>query len=160
MAIAPQVPPTPWTPTTSRLSSYPNLFLTYNADVAEPPGHEADEQSGHGPHEAGARGDGDQAGHGAARGPQGRGLPFVKPFHKTQERAAAAAARWVTTKALAASFPEAMALPGVEAEPAEPQNRRPVIVMGRLWGAIGSVRNPLLLPTKIAAARAEMPELM
>src|SRR5512134_549337 len=79
---------------------------------------------------------------------------------KTHDSVAAAAARWVATKALVESSPTARALPALK--PNQPNHRMaaPRTVIGRLCGAMLSIPNPLRLPTAIAAARAETPEVM
>src|SRR3569832_1813177 len=60
--------------------------------------------------------------------------------------AAAAAARWVTTKALTANAPDASALPPLN--PTHPNQRIPApkTVIGRLWGGIGSLPYPIRFP--------------
>src|SRR3989304_1555546 len=87
-------------------------------------------------------------------------LPASSQLANIQERAAAAAAVLVTTKALAAWPLAAPALPALK--PNQPNQRiaapRTTIVMS--WGSMGSRPWPMRLPKKMAAARAAAPELM
>src|SRR5512145_722375 len=90
-----------------------------------------------------------------------RTVGFPRWIHspKTHDRVAAAAAECVATKALVDSSPAARALPALN--PNQPNQRMaaPSTVIGRLWGAMFSVPNPLRLPTTSAAARALTPEV-
>jgi hypothetical protein len=72
-------------------------------EEADDAGDEADGQRAHGLDKAGGLGDGDQAGDRAGDGAQGGGLAVVNPLGDDQPMAAAAAAKWVLTKALVAS---------------------------------------------------------
>src|SRR5512139_1330330 len=91
-----------------------------------------------------------------------RTVGFPRWIHsaRVHERVAAAAAMWVATNAEVDSSPAASALPALK--PNQPNQRMaaPRTVIGRLWGAMLSVPNPLRFPTTRAAARALTPELM
>ena len=52
----------------------------------------------------------------------------------TQDIAAAAAAMWVVTKASAAVWPAASALPALKPNQPNQSSPAPVMVIGRLWG--------------------------
>src|SRR5512140_237547 len=75
------------------------------------------------------------------------GFPLWCHSMATQETVAAAAARWVTTKALAARPLAARALPALK--PNHPNQRMPApsTVIGRLWGMMALEPNSLRRPT-------------
>src|SRR5512139_73532 len=62
------------------------------------------------------------------------GLPRWVHSTTSQERAAAAEAIWVTTKALAARPFAARALPALKPNHPNHSKAAPVMVMGKLWG--------------------------
>src|SRR3954470_3559259 len=88
------------------------------------------------------------------------GLPEI--FHSTiiQLSAAAAAAIWVTTKAVAASPLAPSAEPPLK--PNQPTHNKdaPITANGRLCGGAGDFSRPTLLPIISTATRAETPELI
>src|SRR5574337_162602 len=92
--------------------------------------------------------------------PRTVGLPLELHSTNIQARAAAAVARWVTTKALVASLLAAVALPALKPNQPNQSSAAPVTVIVRLWGGIGSPGWPRRRPMIRAAARAEMPELI
>ena len=87
-------------------------------------------------------------------------LPPCSHSAAIQDRAAAAVAMWVVTKALAASPSAARADPALK--PNQPNQRMaaPRMVMGRLWGMKAVEPCPLRLPMSRAQHRAAAPELM
>src|SRR3970282_1475612 len=94
-----------------------------------------------------------------AAAPKTLGLPARSQLANSQERAAAAAAVLVTTKALAAWPLAAPALPALK--PNQPNQRRaaPRTIYVTLWGSLGSLPYPLRWPNRKAAARAAAPAL-
>src|SRR3989344_7034355 len=89
------------------------------------------------------------------------GFPFIIQSYIIQLRAANAAATFVTTNALTARPLAASAEPALN--PNHPNHKRvaPRITNGMLFGGCDSPLSiPFLLPTTIAAARAEKPATM
>ncbi len=88
------------------------------------------------------------------------GLPPWRHSTIIQETAAAEAAVFVVTKALAAAPSAAKALPALN--PNQPTHRRaaPVTVNGKLCGGICSLGQPRRRPSSKAHTRADTPELI
>jgi len=91
-------------------------------EEAEDAGEESDDQRREGLHKAGGGGDGHQSGDRAGDGAQGCGLAVVIHSEMDQPMAAAAAAKWVLTKALVARELAASALPALK--PNQPTHKR------------------------------------
>src|ERR1041385_635336 len=92
--------------------------------------------------------------------PSTLGFPFLIHSANIQPSAAAAAPKWVATKALVARVDEASALPALN--PNHPTHNRhaPTALKTRLCGRIGSYGNPLRLPKCSAHTNAETPDVM
>ena len=119
----PTRPPTRWTPTTSSESSKPSRNFRLDRQGAERhrrPDPRRDRGPGH--DERARRGDRDETGDGTGRGTErGRRGRRGSSRRSSQPRCAAAVASMVFMKASAAVWLAASSEPGVEAEPAEPQ---------------------------------------
>ena len=72
---------------TSRLSSNLTSFLSAERQAADDAGDGADVDRRHAADEAGARGDGHQAGHRAGGGAEGRGLALLELLDQRASRA-------------------------------------------------------------------------
>src|SRR5215475_14698548 len=92
--------------------------------------------------------------------PRALGLPLRIHSAPLQPRTAAAAPRWVATKALVARLPAASALPALN--PNQPTHNRhaPMKLSTTLWGFKLSPGYPSRLPRYNAQTRAETPEVM
>ena len=76
--MAPTMPPTPWMPKTSRLSSYLNIgFSVTTAQRQTSAGNGAEDDRADEAGEAGGRGDGDEAGDGARGSAEQQAWPRV-----------------------------------------------------------------------------------
>ena len=125
MAIAPQVPPMPWTPTTSRLSSYPSFDFRLQAakQSTPPPTPIRIEETGPTKPAAGVIATSPATAPDAA--PRTVGFPRLAHSANIHASVAAAAAVFVVTNARDREAVRAERAPGVEAEPAHPEHRRP-----------------------------------
>src|SRR3990170_1288761 len=92
--------------------------------------------------------------------PKTVGFPLKIQSIAIQERAAAAVARWVATKADVAKPSAASALPALKPNQPTHNSPAPITLNGRLCGGIASWPYPMRGPNIIAATRAEAPELM
>src|SRR4051812_6565110 len=87
--------------------------------------------------------------------PRTVGLPVLIHSMSSQPSAAAAAAKWVATKALLAPPPALRALPALK--PNQPTHRRaaPITLRTTLWGAMATLPKPRRFPITRAQIRAE-----
>ena len=137
MASAPQVPPTPWTPTTSSESSYPSRALRWQPAKQRIPATPPITIAARGPTKP-------QAGVMATRPatapdavPSAVGLPRSFHYAAFQPSAAAAAPVLVVRNALAATPDASNALPALNPNQPNQSSPAPISVSGRLWGGIG-----------------------
>src|SRR5688500_10374709 len=88
------------------------------------------------------------------------GFPVLFQLNSIQTSAQVQAPICVASRALAASAPDARALPALK--PNHPSHRRvaPIAASGRLWGTIISGPNPFRQPKTKADARAAIPALV
>src|SRR6201999_240945 len=157
--MAPNAPPTRWTPTTSSASSKPSLCLMPMAQQQRPPASRPSTIAAQGAMNA-------QAGVIATRPaaapeaiPRGVGFPTRSRSTSSQPPAAAAVAIWVFMNARAAVPSAASSEPALK--PNQPNHSRPApsSTSGRLCGRIGSLPQPRRLPSTIASARPADPAL-
>jgi hypothetical protein len=92
--------------------------------------------------------------------PRTVGFPFKIHSLNIHESVAAAAAVWVTRKALVARPELDSADPALKPNQPTQSNEAPKTVNGRLWGGAGSTPYPTRLPMNSAQINAEKPELM
>src|SRR5262249_6118443 len=139
VAIAPHVPPIPWTPNVSRESSKPNFGFrtTAREQRAAAPAPTRIDAIGVTNPAAGVMPTRPATAPEAA--PRAVGAPRWAHSMNIQVRAAAAVAVFVATKATVLSCPAATALPALK--PNQPNPRRPVPrrVIVRLWGRNSSL---------------------
>src|SRR5689334_22422076 len=161
VAMAPHVPPTKCTPTTSSASSYArNFILSVQAyqqtTPATPP--IAIEAMGVTKPEPGVMATRPATAPDAA--PSIVGLPFANHSASIHASAALAAPVFVATNALTARPLAAPALPALKPNQPNQRSAAPTSVNGRLCGGIGSEPKPMRLPIQSAHTSADMPELM
>src|SRR4051794_30227295 len=154
------MPPTRWTPTTSRESSKPRRYLSPTASAQTVPATRPSRIADHGTRKA-------QAGVIATRpetapdaAPSVVGWPSRIRSTRSQPITAAAVATWVLVKARAARPLAASAEPALK--PNQPNHSRPAPSMtnGRLCGLNCAFGQPLRLPSTIASASPAAPALM
>src|ERR671932_1416234 len=154
------MPPTRWTPTTSRESSKPRRYLRPTARAQTAPASSPSRIADQGTRKA-------QAGVMATRpdtapdaAPSEVGCPSRIFSTSSQPRTAAAVATWVLVKASPARPLAARADPALK--PNQPNHSRPApsITNGRLCGLNWAFGQPLRLPSTIASARPAAPALM
>ena len=138
VAIAPHVPPMPWTPTTSRLSSYPNFDFRLQAakQSTPPPMPIRIAETGPTKPAAGVMATSPATAPDAA--PRTVGFPRSAHSANIHASVAAAAAVFVVTKAVTARPPAPSALPALKPNQPTQSIAAPMTVNGRLWGGIGS----------------------
>src|SRR5207244_9562466 len=110
--------------------------------------------------EPGGGRDGDEAATAPLAAPSTVGFPLPSHSAAIHERAAAAVAVLVATKALVASAFAPTALPALKPNQPTQRSAAPVTVNGRLCGGIGSLLKPRRLPITVAQTTADIPELM
>src|SRR5690242_7869268 len=161
VAIAPHVPPTQCTPTTSSASSYVFIFIlsehAYQQSTPATPPTAIDAIGVTNP-DAGVIATRPATAPDAA--PSIVGLPFTIHSASIHVSAAAAAPVLVATNALTASPFDASALPALKPNQPTHSIAAPTSVNGRLCGGIGSEPKPMRLPSQSAVTSAENPELM
>src|ERR1017187_5228424 len=89
-----------------------------------------------------------------------RTLALPPTYHSADDQpsAAAAAAKWVATKALVARVPAARALPALNPNHPTHSKQAPITLSTTLCGASRSVGNPKRLPRYSAHTSAETPD--
>src|SRR5947209_14075671 len=88
------------------------------------------------------------------------GLPCLAHSAKSQPSVAAAAPKWVATKALVARPEAATALPALNPNQPTHSKHAPMRLSTRLWGFMGSLGKPTRLPKYSAHTSALTPDVM
>src|SRR5262249_59822181 len=94
-----------------------------------------------------------------AAAPSTLGEPLCNQLMVIQVIDAIAVARWVTTKALVASAPEAIALPALKPNQPNHSSDAPSTTIVASCGSSGSSPKPSHFPSKTAHTSAESPKL-
>src|SRR5580704_5181612 len=145
--IAPMVPPAPWTPNASSVSSYPNLLFTaVTMKKQNMPARKPISMAGNGftNPEAGVMATNPATA--PEMPPSTLGFPLWTHSTNSHPSVAAAVAKCVATNALVASGDAARAPPALNPNQPTHSRQAPMTLSTRLCGFIGSVRYPFRLP--------------
>src|SRR5689334_9617541 len=161
VSSAPNVPPAPWTPNASSVSSYPNLpFTVETIQKQTMPASKPISRAGKGFTKPDAGVIATSPATHPEIPPSMLGLPCFTHSANIQPSAAAAAPKCVATKALVASPLALTALPALKPNQPTQSKQAPITLSVRLCGFIGSFGKPTRLPRYKAHTKALTPEVM